>query len=134
MSAPDETKANAPSGEDRLRDLLTRQPRYPREAYEFVNEALAYTVRLQKRAGHVSGQELCAGVRQFAVERFGYLARTVLESWNIRRTDDIGAIVYAMIEVELLRRNDNDSQADFHDVFDFEEAFDRSFRISLAKP
>jgi uncharacterized repeat protein (TIGR04138 family) len=76
---------------------------------------------------------LCEGVRQFAVERFGYLARTVLESWNIRRTDDIGVIVYAMIEVELLRRNDNDSQADFHDVFDFEEAFDRSFRISLAK-
>lgn len=134
MSAPDETKANAPSAEDRLRDLLARDSRYPREAYEFVNESLAYTVRLQKRSGHVSGQELCAGVRQFAVERFGYLARTVLESWNIRRTDDIGAIVYAMIEVELLRRNENDSLADFHDVFDFEEAFDRSFRISLAKP
>jgi uncharacterized repeat protein (TIGR04138 family) len=134
MSAPDETKANVPSAEERLRRILDRNSCYPREAYEFVNESLGYTVRLQKRAGHVTGQELCEGVRHLAVERFGYLARTVLESWNIRRTDDIGAIVYAMIEVELLRRNESDSLADFHDVFDFEAAFDRSFRIPLAKP
>ena len=90
-------------------------------------------MRLKRQAGHVTGQELCEGVRQMAVDRFGYLARTVLESWNVRRTDDIGAIVYAMIEVELLRRNESDSLADFRDVFDFEEAFDRSFKIPLAR-
>ena len=134
MSAPDEAKTNAANAEERLRGLLGRDARYPREAYEFVSESLGHTVRLQRRSGHVTGQELCEGVRHLAIERFGYLARTVLESWNIRRTDDIGAIVYAMIEVELLRKNENDSLEDFHGLFEFEEAFDRSFKIVLAKP
>ena len=120
-----------PSAEQRLAEILVRHPRYPREAYAFVNEALAYAAKTLQRTGHLTGQELCEGVRLMALDHFGFLARTVLESWNIRRTDDIGRIVYLMIEAELLRKTENDSIEDFRDVYDFEETFDRSFRIEL---
>jgi len=120
-----------PSTEDKLRDVLARHPRYAREAYEFISEALAYTSQALDKQGHVSGQELCEGARQLALERFGYLARTVLESWGVRETDDFGRLVYIMIEADLLRKADTDSIDDFHDLYDFRQGFDESFRIEL---
>jgi len=116
--------------EKKLTALLRRDRRYPREAYEFIHEALGYTSRSLQRSGHVSGQELCEGARQLAVERFGYLARTVLESWNVRRTDDFGNLVYNLIEVGLLHKTEGDSITDFHEVYDFAQAF-AEFRIEL---
>ena len=73
---------------------------------------------------HVSGQELCLGLRSLAVEKYGLLARTVLRGWGVRTTEDFGKIVYAMVEAGLLRTSENDSLEDFRGVYDFEEAFD----------
>ena len=119
-----------PTTEKKLVALLRHDRRYPREAYEFIYEALGCASRLLKKSGHLTGQELCEGARQLAIDRFGYMARTVLESWNIRRTDDFGTLVYNLIEAGLLHKAEGDSIDDFHDVFDFAEAFDR-FRIEL---
>lgn len=116
---------------DKIQQLVRVNPRYPREAYEFISEALAYTARHYRRDGHVSGQELCHGCRMLALERFGYLARTVLESWNVKRTDDFGHLVYGMIEAGLLRKTEQDSLDDFRGVYDFREAFDTDFRIVI---
>lgn len=118
-------------GEKRLTELLRRNPRYPREVYEFVSEALAHTARLFDREGHVTGAELCEGARAWALEQFGFMARRVLESWNVRSTSDFGRIVFAMIDAELLRKTETDSIEDFSDVYDFREAFDEAFRIDL---
>lgn len=118
-------------GETKLRRILANSPRYPREAYEFISEAIAYTSQMLDREGHVTGGELCQGARRLALERFGFLARTVLESWNVRATVDFGHLVYAMIEAELLKKTEADSIDDFTDVYDFQEAFDQGFRIEL---
>lgn len=104
---------------------------YPPAAYAFVQEGLRHTCdRLLQHdrdtlgiGHHVSGQELCMGLRDLAIERFGVLARTVLEVWHIRRTNDFGEIVFALVEAGLLRKTDEDAIEDFEDVFDFDEAF-----------
>lgn len=111
-----------------------RDAAYPPAAFAFVLEGLAFTT---ERAcsqylseglpapdmRHVSGQQLCLGLREYAIERFGSLAPCVLRHWNIVRTEDFGRIVYALIEAERLARSADDSIDDFHSVFDFEEAF-----------
>jgi uncharacterized repeat protein (TIGR04138 family) len=80
----------------------------------------------------VSGQQLCLGLREFALERFGPLAPNVLRHWNIHRTEDFGRIVYLLIETEQLAKSAEDSIDDFHAVFDFHEAFsDGAIRSSL---
>ena len=48
---------------------------------------------------HVSGQELCEAARKYGLQQYGYLAPTVLAAWGIRRTDDIGEIVFNMIGI-----------------------------------
>jgi uncharacterized repeat protein (TIGR04138 family) len=111
---------------------LKESASYPPAAYGFVQEGLRRTCdRLVEHerdtlgmSRHVTGQELCIGLRDHAVERFGMLARTVLESWGVCRTEDFGRIVFAMVDAGLLRTTDEDSLDDFTGVFEFDEAFD----------
>lgn len=111
---------------------------YPLEAFHFVRDGLAHTVEraltqsnLQAHGGglvqpdnhHVTGQQLCLGLRDYAIERYGMLAPAVLQHWHIHRTEDFGRIVYAMIEGEALSKTTEDSIEDFAGVYDFDEAF-----------
>ena len=113
-------------------DVVRKDPRYSVEAYDFVFEALDYTL---KRRGssrkHVSGPQIMESVRLLALEQFGFLARTVLEKWGITRTDDFGDLVFNLIEVDLLQKTANDSREDFCGLFEFETAFDDAFQASL---
>ena len=116
--------------EERLRRLRGRDPRYPAIAYAFVLEALEHTIRAtgrEKSKGelrHVSGRELLEGIRGFARKEFGPLARSVLDVWNIRRTEDFGEIVFNLVEEKLLSRREEDSKEDFAGGYDFSKAFD----------
>ena len=113
---------------------------YPLEAFAFVREGLGYTVdQVHDPEGtvtagslpgpegeidqHVSGQELCMGLRDFAIRQYGMLAGVVLRHWHVNRTDDFGRIVFAMIEHGMMAKNDRDSLEDFRSVFDFDEEF-----------
>lgn len=109
--------------------------KFPPESFQFVQEGLSHTVSAMHSGGatssdptdesnHVDGQQLCLGLRDYAIERYGKLARTVLRRWGITQTADFGRIVFAMIEVGLMRKTDEDSYDDFVDVYDFDEAFD----------
>ena len=73
---------------------------------------------------HVSGRELCWAIRDFALQRWGIMARTVLEAWNIKSTNDFGRIIFAFIDFDMMRTQDDDSIEDFDDVYQFNEAFD----------
>jgi uncharacterized repeat protein (TIGR04138 family) len=104
---------------------------FPMPAYQFVRDGLAHTMRMVHGEGemgpeasrHISGQQLCLGLRDFAIRQYGAMARTVLASWHIRSTLDFGKIVFAMIDAGMMRKTDEDNFEDFEDVFDFDEAF-----------
>jgi len=112
---------------------------YSPGAFAFVQNGLGYTTEffatqtssqfeldeLDEFERHVSGQQLCMGLREFAIDRFGLLAPVVLRHWGIKRTEDFGAIVFRMVELELLRTSPQDSEDDFRSVFQFDEAFHR---------
>lgn len=111
---------------------LARETRYQREAFEFVDRGLAHTVEyihgplandddLIDR--HISGEDLCLGLRSFAIEQYGLLARQVLRHWNINSTEDFGHIVFAMVEAGRMQKTDDDSIEDFCNIFSFEDAF-----------
>jgi len=99
--------------------------------FEFVRDGLQHaseTVHRAENLGedesrHVTGQELCEGLRDLAIRRYGPLARTVLDRWNVRCTADFGKVVFALIDVGVLRKTEDDSFEDFVDVYAFDEAF-----------
>src|SRR5919198_3781916 len=124
-------------------DIVRRDRRYAYEAYEFVFEALSHTQRMVGRVPlggetpteehHVSGKEILEGAVDLAREEYGFLARTVFQQWGIRRTGDLGELVFNLIESGLLSKTDTDSRADFHDVFDLDRVLTDGFTISLAE-
>ena len=111
--------------------IVNEDPRYAPDAYPFISEAVFYTTdklsteEPDKR--HISGQELLEGIREFALNRFGPMAETVLNSWGINDSMDIGRIVFHMVDNDLLGSNENDSIDDFRNGYDFKEAFATPF-------
>lgn len=120
-------------------DALRLAGPYPRQAFAFVQEGLGFTVRQihgdpeKVPAGqrHVSGRQLCAGLRDYAIKKYGLLARNVLEHWKIHKTEDFGKIVFAMVDAGLMSRTDHDTMADFEGVYSFDEAFERDKVIKV---
>jgi len=121
-----------------IEQVIREDGRYPPEAFSFLHEGLGRAVEMVHGGGeappgqrHVTGQQLCEGLRNLAIERWGLLARAVLEKWNIRCTLDFGNMVYLMIDSGHMKRTDEDSIEDFRDVFDFDDAFrlDDAFEI-----
>ncbi|MBI4357770.1 MAG: hypothetical protein HY584_00585 [Candidatus Omnitrophica bacterium] len=108
----------------KIQQLINSNPQYKFEAYGFILAALHFTMASLPEPRHITGREFCGGIRRYAMDQFGPLAQTVLEYWGIKETLDFGKIVFALVEVGLMRKTDEDSLDDFKDVYDFKTAFD----------
>ena len=115
-----------------LESIVASDARYQREAYIFLRDALDYTTKQQKKAKgttvrHVSGPELLDGVRQYALREFGPMVMTVFDNWGIRSTEDVGHMVFNLINAGIFGKTDEDSIEDFKNIYDFREAFVKPF-------
>jgi uncharacterized repeat protein (TIGR04138 family) len=113
--------------------------RYHSNAYRFVSAALPYAQKILNRtfsanvsdeSAHITGPELLEGIRHFALENFGLLTLSVFHRWGIHATEDFGRIVFELIERGELRKTDRDQLSDFYAVYDFEDVFDRDYRVN----
>lgn len=119
--------SNVQFADELLDRLRTRHPRFHEKAYVFVLAALHRVIGNLDEPRHITGAELAEGVRELAIERFGPMARSVLEHWGIHATDDLGDVVFALVEHGVLIKQDEDSRDDFVGIFDFEEAFEQDY-------
>ena len=62
---------------------------------------------------HISGGELTSGVIHIAREEFGPLAPTVFREWGVGTTEDIGTIVFELVDAGQLSARPDDTPADF---------------------
>ncbi len=122
--------------------IVAKDPRYARDAYMFLREALDHTQRMMAKTAkdasprqpakgdaprHVSGQQLLEGIRDYATQQFGPMTTTVLNEWGIKRCEDFGELVFNMVEKSLLAKTDKDSREDFKGGYDFDTAFRQPF-------
>ncbi len=125
--------------EDALDKLILADRRYHRNAYLFIREALDFTQKIvdkktKDEVRHVSGQELLAGIRRYALQQFGPMSEMVFNEWGVRRCEDFGEIVFNMVESNLLAKTSNDSREDFKSGYEFFEAFRRPFLPANESP
>ena len=124
--------------------IMDRAGGFSPNAFQFIRDGLGHTVRMvhgdeaadtipdeDDESRHVGGRDLCMGLRDYAVRRYGLLAKTVLNHWGVTQTEDFGKIVFALVDAGLLRKTDEDSLDDFRGVFDFEAEFESSIEDSL---
>jgi len=127
--------------------------KYPIDAFAFIQRGLDFTVHHihgdlpqpddskpvfeqdflpddePTAARHISGEQLCWGLRDYAVHEYGLMARSVLRHWRINECQDFGHIVFAMVDAGLMFKTQGDSIADFTGVYDFNEAFQSRLQL-----
>lgn len=102
-----------------------------KSAYNFVLDALGYTISKLPKPRHISGGELLKGIKDFSIEQFGPMALEVFGHWGIEKTDDFGEIVFNLIDQGLLLKTDSDSRGDFKDVFDLRDVLKNELKFKL---
>ena len=130
-------------------ELIAQDRRYKLDAYHVVRDALELAQRdltgtdeepsWRESGGsesapietHLTGQQLCDAIRRLMLDNYGYMARVVLKNWGVTETGDFGEIVYNLIRIGLMKKSKSDRREDFNDVYDFEEAFERQFQITM---
>jgi uncharacterized repeat protein (TIGR04138 family) len=125
----------------KLDEVVRRDPRYTYEAYVFVFDALAHTLRMLGRVppregtaepdSHVSGPQLLEGLRDLALREYGLMARTVFRTWGINSTADVGEIVFNLVAANLMSKTPEDTRDDFRDVYDLDQVLVRDYRIDF---
>lgn len=108
--------------------ICEKDPRYKREAYEFVMEALTFTQKRFRRVKHVTGEELLVGIRQLLQRKFGLMTLTVLEHWGVQSTEDFGHIVFNLVHHKVLSKTEEDTLESFRNGYDFHEVFHIGYR------
>ena len=119
--------------------LLRDDQRYKAEAYQFVGEALNYAQETREEQpsdaeqseSHLTGQQLCDVIRLYALEQYGLLDQSVLNSWGVFETSDFGEIVYNLIRIGRMKKSEEDRREDFDDVYSFDTALNQTFRFTL---
>jgi uncharacterized repeat protein (TIGR04138 family) len=109
----------------RIERLAESRGRYRAEAYFWVLRVLEFAHARLRKEGHVTGRELLEGTRLLALEEYGPMALEVFHHWGLRATEDIGRVVFDLIEEGLLSKTEEDSLEDFSEVYDFEQVFVR---------
>ena len=122
-----------PSFNEALDVILIEDMRYDREAYLFLKSALDFTIKLLAKpvegpSRHVTGPELLEGIRQYAIQEFGPLAKTVLNRWGVHQCDDFGEIVFNLVHQGVLGKSETDRKEDFSGGYEFGAAFQKPFR------
>ena len=113
--------------DDVMARIRARGGQYHERAYLFVLATIEFLQNRLEVRRHVSGPELAWACRDFAQQQFGLLAQGVLTHWGITRTEDIGRIVFTLVEVGLLVTQPGDTESDFEGVYQFADALGDSY-------
>lgn len=122
-----------------VEQIIERDPRYGKEAYIFLKEALEFTIKKKKRGkteagSHVNAYELLEGFQQLALKEFGPMAMTVLEYWGVGASRDVGQMVFNLIGAGVFGKTESDSLDDFDQALDFHVAFVAPFEPRSSNP
>lgn len=122
--------------ETAIREIRQKDPRYSAQAYDLVRVSLDHAQKMvhgEPKKGralanrHVAGPQLLEGFRQHVLETYGPMSYQLLQNWGLRKTDDVGNIVFNIIATGLFGRSEEDDLAAFSNVYDFKTAFLKPF-------
>lgn len=120
-----------------IEEIARLDGRYSLKAFEFIHEGLGRTVQKQygdesenQTPHHITGRELCFGLAELATQKWGRMAKVVLNQLGIKSTYDFGSIVYLMVENKWMHARPQDSIEEFRDVYDFEQVFEKDYQFA----
>lgn len=119
--------------QDAVDQVLEKDSRYDANAYHFLHSVLTSTAgdsveEFSDENRHVGGAELLESFRERVLEDFGPMAMTVMEEWGLGACEDIGEMVFNLIEAGAFSKSEHDRKEDFVGLYTFVEAFVQPFK------
>ena len=106
---------------------LANRTGYSTRAFYMFGCALRwYRGTKEGKTGHLTARDFCYLIRAYTLscthdDRAA--AVSALKFWGVWRSEDIGAMVYAMIDVSMMQASEQDSPNDFDNLFDVDALF-----------
>ena len=101
---------------DSFDDIVAKDQRYDARAYALLMDVV-------RRRGGGSAADLLDEFRETALDQYGPLAYTVLTEWGVKRCEDIGEMMFNLVDSGRVHKDENDSAESFVGGYDFKEAF-----------
>jgi len=117
---------------DAVKAVISQDAKYNMGAYYFLKDALDFTVKrvIENNDGehrHVAASELLIGFRDLALQEFGPMASTMMSEWGLRSCNDIGTMVFQLIQEGVFGKQDSDTMEDFAELFPLIETLEAPF-------
>lgn len=101
---------------------LAQESGYSPNAYVFVHEILQACA--QEIPSHITGKQLTLAAFIYSIKQYGALARLVWEELGLKGSEDLGTIVFQMVDANLMGKQEEDKIEDFDDLMTIDD-FDR---------
>ncbi|MCX7704065.1 MAG: hypothetical protein N2234_08240 [Planctomycetota bacterium] len=100
-------------------ERLMSKARYSPQIYGLVLAAVEEAIESSGIRRHISGRELLDSLVTLIVRKHGLLGGFLLKRWGVFSSEDIGEVVFDLVDAKLLKKRDEDSKKDFegYDVF-----------------
>ena len=111
---------------DLFEDITAKDDRYNPRAYS----VLMYVVRCLCGGGkHATGEDIIEEFRETVLDHYGPLSYTVLLEWGVTRCEDIGEMMFNLVDSGRFAKDDTDTAESFAGGYDFKEAFLGPFEV-----
>ncbi len=106
---------------DDFADIVAKDKRYDARAYALLMDVVHYLSGEEGK--HVSGEDILDEFKERALDQYGPMTYTVLTEWGLTCTEDVGEMMFNLVEARRIRKNDEDSAESFSGGYDFRETF-----------
>ena len=106
---------------DTFADIVAKDGRYDGRAYAVLMDVVRYLGEGGKE--HMRGEDILDEFKERVLDLYGPMSYTVLSEWGVRRCEDIGEMMFNLVEGRRVKRDDEDSSEAFVGGYDFKETF-----------
>lgn len=97
----------------KINEFCSRTGKYAPDAYEFVTNCVFEQSDSMNPPRHLSALEVVQGIQKKLSADFGCLAGEVTAFWQMQTSNDVGEIVFDLIDLRILNAAEDDKRSDF---------------------
>lgn len=105
---------------DDFADIVARDSRYDAHAYALLMDVIHFLCNGEK---HIRSDEILEEFKERALDQYGPMTYTVLAEWGLSRTEDIGEMMFNLVEGRRIAKDEEDTPESFAGGYDFVEVF-----------
>lgn len=105
---------------DSFEDILFKDARYSPRAYAFLIDVLE---NLQRDGVSLSSREIMNEFKEYALDLYGPLAYFVLKDWGVAQCEDIGEMMFNLVDSGRIGTKEDSAPECFTGGYDFHDAF-----------